>query len=95
VNVNPLYTPRELEHQLKDSGASAIVILENFAATLQEVIEHYNSGGHPSTTIDSFMKFTSGGLQLSATAKNDLIAFLKCLSDTTYLHNPAYRDPHE
>jgi long-chain acyl-CoA synthetase len=39
VNVNPLYTPRELEHQLKDSGAEAIVILENFAATLQQVIE--------------------------------------------------------
>ncbi|OGA85244.1 MAG: long-chain fatty acid--CoA ligase [Burkholderiales bacterium RIFCSPHIGHO2_01_FULL_63_240] len=38
VNVNPLYTPRELEHQLKDSGAEAIVILENFATTLQEVI---------------------------------------------------------
>lgn len=38
VNVNPLYTPRELEHQLKDSGARAIVILENFAATLQAVI---------------------------------------------------------
>ncbi len=39
VNVNPLYTPRELEHQLKDSGASAIIILENFAHTLQQVIE--------------------------------------------------------
>ena len=39
VNVNPLYTARELEHQLKDSGATAIVILENFAATLQDVIE--------------------------------------------------------
>jgi len=38
VNVNPLYTPRELEHQLKDSGAEAIVILENFATTLQQVI---------------------------------------------------------
>ena len=38
VNVNPLYTARELEHQLKDSGATAIVILENFAHTLQEVI---------------------------------------------------------
>jgi len=38
VNVNPLYTPRELEHQLKDSGAEAIIILENFAATLQQVI---------------------------------------------------------
>ncbi len=38
VNVNPLYTPRELEHQLKDSGARAIVALENFAHTLAEVI---------------------------------------------------------
>ncbi len=39
VNVNPLYTPRELAHQLKDSGATVIVILENFASTLEEVIE--------------------------------------------------------
>ncbi len=39
VNVNPLYTPRELAHQLKDSGAQAIVILENFAMTLEEVID--------------------------------------------------------
>jgi long-chain acyl-CoA synthetase len=39
VNVNPLYTARELEHQLKDSGATTIVILENFAVTLQQVIE--------------------------------------------------------
>jgi long-chain acyl-CoA synthetase len=38
VNVNPLYTPRELEHQLKDSGAQAILILENFAHVLQEVL---------------------------------------------------------
>ncbi|MGH8446637.1 MAG: AMP-binding protein, partial [Solimonas sp.] len=38
VNVNPLYTPRELEHQLKDSGARAIVIVENFCTTLQQVI---------------------------------------------------------
>ena len=39
VNVNPLYTPRELEHQLKDSGATAIVILENFARTLEDVLD--------------------------------------------------------
>jgi long-chain acyl-CoA synthetase len=38
VNVNPLYTARELEHQLKDSGATAIVILENFAQTLEQVV---------------------------------------------------------
>ena len=36
VNVNPLYTPRELEHQLKDSGAKAIIIVENFANTLEQ-----------------------------------------------------------
>src|ERR1700758_5857903 len=38
VNVNPLYTPRELEHQLKDSGAAAIIVLENFAHTVEQVI---------------------------------------------------------
>jgi long-chain acyl-CoA synthetase len=37
VNVNPLYTARELEHQLRDSGAEAMVILENFGAVLQQV----------------------------------------------------------
>jgi long-chain acyl-CoA synthetase len=40
VNVNPLYTPRELEHQLKDSGAEAIIVLENFAHTVQQVLPH-------------------------------------------------------
>ena len=40
VNTNPLYTARELEHQLVDSGATVIVILENFAHVLQEVIAH-------------------------------------------------------
>jgi long-chain acyl-CoA synthetase len=40
VNVNPLYTPRELEHQLKDSGAKAIIIIENFASVLQQVLKN-------------------------------------------------------
>ncbi|HLG79499.1 MAG TPA: long-chain fatty acid--CoA ligase [Bradyrhizobium sp.] len=40
VNVNPLYTPRELEHQLKDSGAEAIIVLENFAHTVEQVLAH-------------------------------------------------------
>jgi long-chain acyl-CoA synthetase len=38
VNVNPLYTARELEHQLKDSGAEAIVVVENFARTVEQVL---------------------------------------------------------
>ncbi|SEB20904.1 long-chain-fatty-acid--CoA ligase [Variovorax sp. YR216] len=40
VNVNPLYTPRELEHQLRDSGAKAIVLMENFGTTLQQCLAH-------------------------------------------------------
>src|SRR5689334_24751649 len=39
VNVNPLYTPRELRHQLRDSGTAAIVVLENFAPVLERVID--------------------------------------------------------
>lgn len=42
VNTNPLYTQRELKHQLNDSGAAAIVILENFAGTLSNILEHTN-----------------------------------------------------
>jgi long-chain acyl-CoA synthetase len=40
VNINPLYTPRELQHQLVDSGAEAIIVLENFATTVEQVIKH-------------------------------------------------------
>jgi len=40
VNVNPLYTPRELEHQMKDSGTEAIVVVENFARTVEQVLPH-------------------------------------------------------
>ncbi|MES2324538.1 MAG: long-chain fatty acid--CoA ligase [Pseudomonadota bacterium] len=40
VNVNPLYTPRELQHQLIDSGAEAIIVLENFATTVEQVLPH-------------------------------------------------------
>ena len=46
VNVNPLYTPRELEHQLKDSGSKAIVIIENFAATLEQCIANKIGRAH-------------------------------------------------
>ena len=54
VNVNPLYTPRELEHQLNDSGAVAIIILENFATTLEKVL--------PRTSIKHIIVGTMGDL---------------------------------
>ncbi|MBC8266475.1 MAG: cytochrome-c peroxidase [Flavobacteriales bacterium] len=55
--------------------------------TLEEVIEHYNSGGHYSTTIDPLMKKVGIGLQLTEQEKQDLIAFLITLSDTEFLTN--------
>ncbi|MGM9487482.1 long-chain-fatty-acid--CoA ligase [Ideonella sp. YS5] len=62
VNVNPLYTPRELEHQLKDSGAKAIVILENFASTLQQVIEAVPTKHVVMAAMGDLMGFFKGAI---------------------------------
>ena len=63
--------------------------------TLEEVIDHYNSGGHPSSTIDPFMKYSDGGLQLSEQSKADLKAFLLCLTDEDFTTNEAFSNPFE
>ncbi len=60
VNVNPLYTPRELEHQLKDSGARAIVILENFAHVLEEVIDETDVEHIVTTGVGDRLKAPKG-----------------------------------
>jgi long-chain acyl-CoA synthetase len=62
VNTNPLYTPRELEHQLKDSGAKAIVIFENFAHTLQEVIGETGVETVVVTGVGDLLGFPKGPL---------------------------------
>ena len=62
VNVNPLYTPRELEHQLKDSGAEAIVILENFAVTLQQVVARTAIKHVIVTSIGDLLGFPKGAV---------------------------------
>jgi long-chain acyl-CoA synthetase len=56
VNVNPMYTPRELRHQLADSGAQAIVVLENFAHTLQEVLPDTRLGTVITTRIGDMLR---------------------------------------
>ena len=62
--------------------------------TLEEVIEHYNSGGHASSTVDPFMKYTSGGLKLPEEDKQSLIAFLKTLDDEVVLSDTSFSNPH-
>jgi long-chain acyl-CoA synthetase len=62
VNVNPLYTPRELEHQLKDSGAQALVILENFAITYQQVLANVPVKHVVVATMGDMMGFVKGAV---------------------------------
>ena len=81
VNVNPLYTPRELEHQLNDSGAKTIVIVSNFAATLEKVV--FN------TQVEHVI-LTRMGDQLSfgkRTLVNFVVKYIKKLV-------PKYKLPH-
>ena len=62
VNVNPLYTARELEHQLKDSGAKAVVIFENFAHILEEVVAETDVEHVVTTGIGDMLKFPKGAI---------------------------------
>ncbi|MER2538866.1 MAG: long-chain-fatty-acid--CoA ligase [Azonexus sp.] len=62
VNCNPLYTPRELEHQLKDSGSKAIVIVENFANTLEQVIDKTDVKHVIVTPMGEMLGFAKGML---------------------------------
>ena len=62
VNVNPLYTPRELRHQLKDSGAKCIVILENFAHTLEEVLGDVNIQHVVTTQVGDLLGWPKGAI---------------------------------
>ncbi|QDF96166.1 long-chain-fatty-acid--CoA ligase [Azoarcus sp. DD4] len=62
VNVNPLYTARELEHQLRDAGADVVVILENFAHTLEMVVQHLPVRHVVVTSLGEMLGFPKGAL---------------------------------
>ena len=64
-------------------------------ATIEDVLDHYNDGGHPSTTVDPFMKFTDPELtlELDATKRTQINAFLNSLTDMEFVENPAFGDP--
>ena len=57
VNTNPLYTPRELKHQLADSGAKVIIVMENFCSTLTEVIDQTPIQHVITTQLGDMLKF--------------------------------------
>jgi cytochrome c peroxidase len=94
VTFNSLDSAKFKTPTLRNSELTAPYMHDGRFNTLDEVVDHYNSGGHPSTTVSSFMKYQNGGLGLSDASKQNLIAFLKCLTDTSFIHNSAFSDPH-
>ena len=79
---------------LRNIALTAPYMHDGRLASLEEVIEHYNSGVKPSSTVDFLLQYNlDPGLQLTAQNKADLIAFLHTLTDTTFLENEAYSSP--
>ena len=75
---------------LRNIEFSAPYMHDGRFATLEQVVEHYNSGGNFSSTVDPLMKKLGVGLQLTNQQKQDLVAFLKTLSDTDFITNPDF-----
>jgi cytochrome c peroxidase len=78
---------------LRNIALTAPYMHDGRFATLEEVVEHYNSGGKPSATVDPLMKHVGTGLNLSVQDKADLVSFLKTFTDSTFINEPAFKNP--
>lgn len=94
VNGSPFSDGQFKTPTLRNIALTAPYMHDGRFATLREVIDHYNMGGHPSPTIDPLMKFQGVGLGLSEQDIDDLVAFLETLTDDDFVNNPDFQDPH-
>jgi len=94
VTGNPLDSGKFKTPSLRNIELTAPYMHDGRFQTLNEVIAHYNTGGQVSTTIDPFMEAAGGGLFLDDLDQLAIIAFLKTLTDTAFIHNSAFSDPH-
>jgi cytochrome c peroxidase len=94
VTGNPLDSGKFKTPSLRNIELTAPYMHDGRFQTLEQVIDHYNTGGQISTTVDPFMESAGGGLHLEEIDKIALIAFLKTLTDTSFIHNPAFSNPH-
>ena len=94
VTGNPLDSGKFRTPTLRNVALSAPYMHDGRFFTLEQVIDHYNTGGVPSSTLDPFMKSEVGGLALAPVQKEALIAFLHTLTDTVFVNNPKFQDPH-
>jgi cytochrome c peroxidase len=93
VSGSPNDNGKFLTPSLRNVALSAPYMHDGRFQTLEEVVEHYNNGGQPSATIDPLMKHTGDGLNLTQQEKADLVAFLKTLTDSTFINNPKFKSP--
>lgn len=93
VTNNPLDRGKFKVPSLRNIALTPPYMHDGRFATLEEVVEHYNSGVKSSPTLDPNMKSQGGGLGLNAQQKADLVAFLRTLSDTAYINNPLFQNP--
>jgi len=61
--------------------------------TLEQVIDHYNTGGKASSTVDPLMKHVGTGLNLTSQEKADLLAFLRSMTDSTFINDTRFKSP--
>ena len=94
VTGNTLDSGRFKTPTLRNVALTAPYMHDGRFQTLEDVIDHYDSGGLRSSTVDPFMKYNSGGLMLSDVQKERLIAFMHTLTDTAFISDPRFQDPH-
>ena len=93
VTQNPLDEGAFKSPSLRNIEFSAPYMHDGRFSTLEEVIDHYNFGGHDSPTVDPLMKYIGIGLLLSPEEKENLKAFLLTLSDQSFMNNPNFSNP--
>ncbi len=93
VTQNPLDEGAFKSPSLRNIEFSAPYMHDGRFATLEEVIDHYDFGGHDSPTVDPLMKYIGVGLLLSPEEKENLKAFLLTLSDQSFMNNPNFSNP--
>jgi len=95
VTSDPLDQAKFKVPSLRNIALTGPYMHDGRFTTLEEVIDHYNTGVKSSATVDELMQYNlqPGGLQLTVQDKADLVAFLKTLTDETFLTNAAYKSP--
>jgi cytochrome c peroxidase len=93
ITGNPNDNGKFLTPTLRNIALTAPYMHDGRFETLEEVVEHYNSGGKASLTVDPLMKHVGTGLNLTTQEKADLVAFLRSMTDSTFINDTRFTKP--